>query len=198
MHKNKNSRSRFYTTEKGSNNVETLKSSSLETLQKFRHENLNAFVGDQIKDASGLKKEQEKLTNSFKNLKGEVNKIKAGNVELLAIFVALFTFVSVQFQAIINADNAIVPTISSMTMWGLIAITSFIVMVSSFNEKLKLIVATIVLLVSMLLLYQTNQAYQSYLLARSECDVSYDKYISSDKTDERALLIKKIKDICGK
>jgi hypothetical protein len=160
-----------------------------------RHQN-NVFRAPTI-EANKFKKQLKQFQTNLDQIKGELGKIKAGNIEALALFVALFTFVSIQFQSLINADKANVIMISCLCLGGLLAFISLVILITSIYDWRKVCASVLIFFISSGFLYLTLQKYELYLNYRTECKVLYEQYTQASDTRQLEDLLKEAKTVCA-
>jgi len=151
--------------------------------------------------ASASKRQIDEIQNrEIPTLKKAYAQTTAKNLEMLTIFVALFTFVSIQFQAFSNANRGLLVPISFViggALLVLISTLSLLINGWSKNEKPRNIIRILIIASGITGLALGYGAYTKYLDQQNTCPNLAQQISSADK-EKADQLIQKFTAVCSK
>lgn len=135
-------------------------------LTRLREEEENRLIKQELTDQSNQIKKQGK---KIEDLGSQLDKQRSKNLEVLTIFVSLFTFISIQVQLLANTNKEISVPLSLLLLGGLLLFSSLLVVITTMFNTAKFWIALVVAILSAIALYLSWQTYQTYESKQDIC-----------------------------
>lgn len=114
---------------------------------------------------SDIDKLQEKVAGLARVVEGQ----KSKNLEILAIFGALFTFITIQVQQLSFANKETGIFVGILALGGLMLFSAILVLATTFRQWWKTVISIILIVLSIVILFAGWQSFNKYLSQQDTC-----------------------------